>query len=403
MTWTTALRTAGAALIALMAHQAAAQAALGSCSEPIVLGTTISETGGFSTLTDNWRRMTEAFAEEINKDGGVSVSSCNKKLPIKFVIYDDQSNPSTAVSLYEKMASVDNVDFFVGPDWTSLGLPVPTIAERHQIPLVAANVATKSAYERGLKYMWGTPYPVVPRWSERYFEMLSTVSPKPKSIFFITHDNPVMKAVTEHWSAKAEAQGMKLVGREVFPADLKDFSSIILKVRAAKPDIVYIASFDNASVALVQQMRQQRVKAMDVHHTMLTGSLAKQVGKDLEGMTGELPWYPGIRGDYADLAERVLKRSDIDMFQSIFTMGRLSSYLVMVQAIEKAGAVDREKVRAALTKGTFKAPPGDIVFDETGFPNNGAFTIQMQEGKVAVVWPQDRATGKLVWPSPTWK
>jgi len=251
--------------------------------------------------------------------------------------------------------------------------------------------------------MWGTPYPVVPRWSERYFEMLATVEPKPKSIFFITHDNPVMKAVTETWSAKAEAQGMKLVGREIFPADLKDFSSIILKVRAAKPDIVYIASFDNASVALVQQMRQQRVKAMDVHHTMLTGGLAKQVGKDLEGMTGELPWYPGIPGDYADLAERVLKRSNIDMFQSIFTMGRISSYLVMVQAIEKAGAVDREKVREALTKGTFKAPPGDITFDETGFPNNGAFTIQMQEGKVAVVWPQDRATGKLVWPAPTWK
>jgi hypothetical protein len=47
----------------------------------------------------------------------------------------------------------------------------------------------------------------------------------------------------------------------------------------------------------------------------------------------------------------------------------------MVQAIERAGAVDREKVREALTKGTFKAPTGDVVFDENGFPTtNGAFT-----------------------------
>src|SRR3954465_7572055 len=181
-----ALAALGAAMLA-----SPAAAKVGSCNDPIVLGTTISETGPFSTLTDNWRKMTEVFAEEINRDGGVMVSSCNKKLPIKFVIYDDQSVPSTAVNLYERMATVDQVDFFVGPDWTSMGLPVPPIAERHGIPLVAANVATPAAYQRGLKYMWGTPYPIVPLWSVRYFDMLKTVSPQPKSIFFVTHDNPV--------------------------------------------------------------------------------------------------------------------------------------------------------------------------------------------------------------------
>jgi branched-chain amino acid transport system substrate-binding protein len=381
-----------------------ASAKLGSCDEPIVLGTTISDTGPFSTLTANWHRMTEIFAEEINKDGGVMLASCNKKVPLKFVIYDDQSVPATAVSLYERMATVDEVDLFVGPDWTSMGLPVPTIAEKHRIPMVLANVATPAAYARGLKYMWGTPYPVVPRWSERYFEMLKTVNPKPQSIFFVTHDNPVMKAITDTWSKRAEGQGIKVVGSEIFPQDLKDFTSIILKVRSARPDIVYISSFDNPSVPLVQQLRQQKVRAMDVHHTMMTGALARQVGmQDVEGITGELPWYPGIKGDYSDLAERVLKRADIDMFQTIFTMGRFASYLVMVQAIEKAGAVDREKVREALYKGTFKAPPGPITFDETGFPDNGAFTLQMQNGKVVIVWPPDLAIGKLAWPSPSWR
>jgi branched-chain amino acid transport system substrate-binding protein len=397
---------AAAALVALGARITAspADAKVGSCNDPIVLGTTISETGPFSTLTDNWRKMTEAFAEEINRDGGVMVSSCNKKLPIKFVIYDDQSVPSTAVNLYERMATVDQVDFFVGPDWTSMGLPVPPVAERHGIPLVAANVATPAAYQRGLKYMWGTPYPIVPLWSLRYFDMLKTVNPKPKTIFFVTHDNPVMKAITEVWSKKAEEQGIKMVGSETFAADLKDFTAIILKIRQAKPDIVYISSFDNASVPLVQQIRQQRIRAMDVHHTMVTGSLAKQTGKDIEGMSGELPWYTGIKGDYSDLAERVLKKSGIDMFQTIFTMGRFTSYLVMVEAIEKAGAVDREKVRQALFKGKFKAPAGTVEFDETGFPiTNGAFTLQIQDSKVVIVWPPENATGKLQWPSPGWK
>jgi ABC-type branched-subunit amino acid transport system substrate-binding protein len=144
------LATAGLAL--LMSGPALAK--LNSCSDPILLGTTISETGPFSTLADRWRKLTEVFAEEVNKTGGVMVKSCGKKLPLKFVIYDDQSVPATALQLYEKMATVDNVDFFVGPDWSSLGGPVPPIADKHKIPMVMANVATPSVYERGLKYIW---------------------------------------------------------------------------------------------------------------------------------------------------------------------------------------------------------------------------------------------------------
>lgn len=380
-----------------------ASAKLNSCDGPIVFGTTLSETGPFSTLADRWRKMTEVFAEEINKSGGIAVKACNKKLPLQFVIYDDQSVPATAVQLYEKMATVDKVDFFVGPDWSSIGGPVPPIADKYQIPMVMANVATPALYDRGLKYAWGTPFPVVPNWSARYFDMLTKVSPKPQSIYFITHDNPVMKGITATWSKKAEAQGMKVLGNETFSPELKDFTALIAKVRAAKADVIYISAYDNASVPLVQQMRQLKVRAMDVHHTMLTGALARQVGADIEGMTGELSWYPGVKGAYSELVETVMQRSNVTMFDYIWTLGRLASYLAMVQGIEKAGVVDREKVREALFKATIKSPAGDVTFDERGFPNTGAFTVQMQNGKVNVVWPPEIATGKLAWPSPSWQ
>jgi len=240
---------------------------------------------------------------------------------------------------------------------------------------------------------------VVPRWSERYFEMLKSVDPKPKTIYFITEDNPVMKGITTVWSKKAEDQGLKVVGSEMFSSTQKDFTAVLAKVRSLKPDIIYVSSFDGASVPLVQQMAQMQIKAMDVHHTMLTGSLERQVGADIEGWTGELVWYQGVKGDYSDLVDTVLERSNVDMFDYIWTLSRLNSYLVIMQAIEKAGAVDREKVKAALYRGTFKSPAGDIVFDENGFPNTGAFTIQLQDGKPVVVWPRDVATAQLRWPA----
>ena len=91
-------RVLGAIAIgALLAAGAPSPAAakLNSCDGPIVLGTTMSLTGINSTLAGRWDKMTDAFEKEINKSGGVFVSSCNKKLPIKFVYYDDQSIAAT--------------------------------------------------------------------------------------------------------------------------------------------------------------------------------------------------------------------------------------------------------------------------------------------------------------------
>ena len=398
------LSLAAAALAAFLAPRAA-QATLGSCTDPILLGTTISMTGPQASLTTNWDKMTAAFADEVNKDGGIFLSSCNKKLPIKFIVYDDQSNPAVATGLYEKMATVDEVDFFVGTDWTFVALPVTTVAEKYKIPIVCGNVATPSAFQRGLKYMWATPYPVTPRWGERYYDMLAHMNPKPKSIFFVTQDNPVFKSITSIWAPKAVAQGMKLLGSEIYPSDLKDFSSIVLKIRAARPDIIFISSFDNPSVPLVQQLRQQRVKALNVHHTIMSKSLQEQTKGygGTEGMTGEMPWAPGVPGDYSELTERVLAKAGLDVFENVATVTRFVSYLVMMQAIERAGAVDREKVRQALYKGTFKAPSGNLTFDANGFPDTVDLTIQTQNGKFVVVWPPDRAAAKPQWPSPSWQ
>lgn len=379
-------------------------AATNRCSGPITLGTTISETGAFSSQTAHWKQMTLAFQKAINRKGGVEVKACHKKLPIKFVVYNDQSNASTAVSLFEKMATGGHVDFFVGPDWSAIGGPVSTVAQKHHIPIVMANVSTPSIYKRGFKWVFGTPYPEVKLWSKRYFDMLTHMTPKPKTIFFVTEDNPVTKAITAVWSKRAAKMGLKVVGKEKFQPGLKDFTSLVLRMKAAHPDVIYISSFDAASAPLIQAMRQFQVKALDVHHIMATARLSAEVGKDLNGVTGELPWFPGVGGPHSKLVSQVLKASHVSMYRDIFTMARLASYLVMVEAIQKAGSLDRAKVRSALAHDTFHMPPGPIKFNKDGYPeNNGAFTIQIQHGKVVVVWPRSRATGKVLWPAPSWR
>jgi branched-chain amino acid transport system substrate-binding protein len=305
------------------------------------------------------------------------------------------------VSLYEKLATVDKVDLFVGPDWSSHGFPVSQIFEKYKIPSVMSNVATPKIYQTGLKYIAGMALDAR-TWSKNYFEMVAEMNPKPKTIFWIVQDNLVTKAVHQAGIPLSEAAGLKTVGTEVFAGATKNFSGVILKIKAAKPDIVYISSFDAVSVPLVQQMRQLQVQAMDVHHIMANGSLARQV--NLEGVTGEIYWHERISGAYADLAREVLRQSDIQLFEFLWTMGRMDAYLVMIQAIERAGTVDREKVRAELRKpgAVFKRPGGEFKFDDGGLSQIVSFTHQMQKGEPVVVWPREMATGKVNWPSPSW-
>lgn len=382
----------------------AARAELNSCDKPIVFGTTISQTGPFSTLAEPFTKMTTVFADEINAAGGVKLSGCGGQgVPIKWVIYDDQSNPSVAVTMFEKMATSDNVDFFVGVDWSPIVGPASLVAERHNIPVIAGSASTPSLYTRGLKNFWATSFPQVDGWSTDYMAMLSRMDPKPKTIFFATHDHSTMKALTGFYSAEAKKMGLTIVGQEIFSQDLKDFTPIVIKMRSAKPDIIFIASYDNPSVPLVQQMRQMRIRAMDVHHVMLSGALARQVGKDVEGMTGDLPWLPGVKGAYGELAQRVLEKSNINAFDYIFVSGRMVAYVVALQALERAGEVDREKFREALYKGKFDTFLGPIQFDERGYTSAPAMTIQMQDGEVKVVSPSDKALAKMKWPSPTWQ
>ena len=60
-----------AGVLAVAVGQGSAVAKLNSCSDPILIGTTISMTGPLASLTTNWDKMTEAFADEVNKDGGI--------------------------------------------------------------------------------------------------------------------------------------------------------------------------------------------------------------------------------------------------------------------------------------------------------------------------------------------
>jgi ABC-type branched-subunit amino acid transport system substrate-binding protein len=100
--------------------------------------------------------------------------------------------------------------------------------------------------------------------------------------------------------------------------------------------------------------------------------------------------------------EALLKKVDCDVLKYTWTTSRITSYLIMLQAIERAGTLDRTKVRDTLAKSTFNTPIGLVYFKEDGLARNPGFPGQWRQGKFAIVGPPQAATGKIVYPRPSW-
>jgi branched-chain amino acid transport system substrate-binding protein len=74
-----------------------------------------------------------------------------------------------------------------------------------------------------------------------------------------------------------------------------------------------------------------------------------------------------------------------------------------VEAVRRSGSLDSDKLREELLKMKTKTVFGEFTVDERGFQiGHKAITIQWQDGKQVVIWPDEVLAGKLRFPTPPW-
>ena len=99
------------------------------------IGLTVSESGHFSTEIGPFRKLVEAWVQDINQRGGLKIG--DDEHSIKLFIYDDKSDEATARRMYERMAVVHKVHLMIGPYSSPLTFAATTTAENHGIPFLA--------------------------------------------------------------------------------------------------------------------------------------------------------------------------------------------------------------------------------------------------------------------------
>src|SRR5919197_285235 len=369
--------------------------------EAILIGGTIAQSGPMSAEVGPFKKMMDAWADMVNEKGGLFVKAYGKKLPIKFVVYDDASKQDNTVKFYERLVTVDKVHILIGPYSSPLTFAASTMAEKHGIPMVAAQANSTAIFSRGFKWLVGV-IDDGPKWSNHYFDMLQEEG-KAKTIGFVIQDTLHAKEVGSGAVPKAREIGLEVVFEESVQANTMDFTPTITTLGAANPDLIYVSAFPPFAIGFYKQALELGLNPREFHIIHHGAAFRNAVGEaNANYVTGENYWMLGISYGKPEVFEEVLKRTGIPLEDYPWASIHMFAFEAIQAAIEQAASLQPAALLSALKGLDIVTLGGRLRFDpKTGQGTLNPFPTQIQNGTYVTLWPKDIATGPHVYPRPS--
>jgi hypothetical protein len=144
--------------------------------EFIEVGASIPLTGKFGSLGTQVKAGYDYAIADINKAGGVYVAEFGKKIPLRLTAYDDESDPTKAVTNLENVFSQQNVSAYLGGAASGMHAATTAIAEKNKVPYCGVSFAWWNIHQRGYKYLF-SPFPKSPDQARDVFKALNELIP----------------------------------------------------------------------------------------------------------------------------------------------------------------------------------------------------------------------------------
>ncbi|RZN33445.1 MAG: ABC transporter substrate-binding protein [Methanophagales archaeon ANME-1-THS] len=385
----------------------------------IKIGIVASLTGGASTTgLDMWQSAVLA-ADEINAKGGVKVG--DEHMKVKLIQGDDETSREGGVKAVTKLITEDKVDLLIGGFSSGITYADSVVAAEHKVPFIITGASSPVITHRtdiDTSYFFHH-CPTTDDYGESTTLFVDEiVKPAIYARFNFSEDRPLRMAVLYQDSAYGVGVyegikktiekynlNMEIVAVEKFKMSETDFRSVLTTIKASKPDVLYPAAFLNEQTLIVAQGRR------DVG--LNTIYLSVECNDDPDYYTGVERWgeysiQESRFGPYAIPSGPI--RSAVEKFKHDFeakwgappSMMGASTYegvYIAAKAIENAGTLDKEQIRASLAE--LEMPQmveamkeGKITFSPDY--RESKFELYMQQ----LLW--DDAVGetrpKIVWP-----
>jgi branched-chain amino acid transport system substrate-binding protein len=342
----------------------------------------------------------DLWAEQANKAGGISVGG--KKYKVEIVYADYQSNTPRAVQTTEQMITQDNINFLFGAFGSGAAKAASTVSEKYKVPTIAAAASSSQVYDQGYKYLFGTFTPN-DTLTTPLTQIVKAKAPEVKKVAILARNDLFPLAIAQEMEKSAKANGLEVVYFEKYAIGTLDHSATLSQIKSLDPQWIFVTGYINDLLLVRKQMVDQELKAPVV--TMIAGpayqDFIESAGQAADNITSASWWHPAERYECKDIfgtTENFVKLFH-DKYKSDPDYGQASAAVcgaLFQMAIERAGSLDRDKVRDELAKLDVVTFWGPVKFGPNGQINSLEPPVfQIQNAKPVVLFPQPIKQGEL--------
>lgn len=383
--------------------------------EEIKIGASVPMSGDLATWGKYLGFGYQYIVDMINGEGGIYIGEAGKKLPVRLILYDDESSPDKCAKNTERLILEDKVVALLSSGTPPVGVPGCQVAERYEVPIITASLPLEVVQEMlpQREYTWNIFFSLAdPEVSivARYFQAIESVPSElnNKKIVLFLEDSPEGVAFGNLYKKFAGDYMYQVVYEVSIPSGTTDFTDMIRKAQATEADIVMGLMIPPEGWAMLKQAYSLgwRPKFMAISKAFEPHDFIDAVGPKISNGTCHLgfwaPWlYPGAQ----ELADAYMKK--YNEFWSQHIGDAAAAAQVLMDAIKRAGTVDPKKIHEAI-KATdlmtvngrikFELDPANPYYHQCILP---AFMMQWQNGEFKTVWPPEMANSQFWYPMPS--
>lgn len=352
-------------------------------------------------------------AEDVNQAGGIKSMGGAK---IRLVFGDTRGEADIGATETERLITKEKVHALIGAFQSGVGFPSSAVAERYQVPWLTFGTFDRIT-QRGFKYVFRAHANDSIK-ARTLIDGLTAQAKRAggvKSAVVFSENTDWGKSVGDKQKTFLEGLGVKVHFVENYPYAAPDLTSMVVKAKGLKPDVVIANSYLGDALLITRQMDEQELRPV-VYAAGGGGHLQpdflKGAARLAEGIFAATMWdaavgkaVPWIKQEN----DRHVARFGMPMTED--SAGYYQGFQVIVDALERGKSAEAKALRDAIAATSITdinhramlLPYKAIKFDETGQnPFATAMVVQIQEGKFRIVYPEHVAEPdvKVIWPYP---
>ena len=386
----------------------------GADQPPIKIGLSMAQTGGLAGGGKASLLGHEIWRDDINAKGGL----LGRK--IELVVYDDKSSASETPAIYSKLLDIDKVDLLFAPYATVPTAPIlPLVKQRGMVLIGNFSFQVNSKIHHD---MWfnNAPWGPADAWASAFLDIGQKAGGK--TVALLTADQEFAQNLATTAREVATKRNMPIVFDQAYPPNTVEFSGILRALKAAKPDVVYVASYPPDSAGILRAVNEigigDNVKLFGGGMVGLQfGPVMANLGSLLNGVVNFNTWLPepamyydGTKAFFETYSKRAIEAKVDPLGFYLAPFGYASGQLIEA-AVKSIGSLDQTAIAKYLHGNEVQTIVGPIAFSADGERKETA-TLQAQfqgivdknmdqfkkPGKQVILFPAKLKSGNLITP-----